>query len=546
MSAVLHPSRWTLRTKLVAWMLLLFLVVTTAVGSLTVWQLNRTLMNQVDSQLQESVSGLSGPNSGNANGAGGSPPSVGESFQVTVVNSTQKVAVQAWQSNPGFRGTTTYVTYEANTLTRNGHPESEELTSAQVDTLNSAGVGSTPTTVDLGGSLGRFRVLATQRQMLVVTSISSTTGLPQRSEKAVTTMVGLPIGPNQTTVVKTAIAVALLSGAGVILVGLAATYIVRRNLEPLRRVADTATRVSKLPLSSGEVVMHERVEDRDTDERTEVGQVGSALNGMLDHIDSALTARHHSEQQVRHFVADASHELRTPLASIRGYAELSKREPDPVPEGVQHALGRIESEADRMTALVEDLLLLARLDAGRPLEREPVDLTMIALETVSDAQAAGPTHRWSLDLPDEALEVEGDDARIRQVLINLLGNARKHTPDGTHVVVSMCEDGDGVLLRVNDNGPGIDPDLVPRIFERFSRGDTARTRTQGSTGLGLSIVQAVITAHGGRVKVTSEPGDTTFAVWLPRVAPPTQPPEPGTEPTPAAAAAEAEHREVNA
>ena len=278
--------------------------------------------------------------------------------------------------------------------------------------------------------------------------------------------------------------------------------------------------------------MHERVDSTDTDERTEVGQVGLALNQMLDHVDGALTARQESETRVRQFVADASHELRTPLASIRGYAELSRRERGPVPDDVRHALRRIESESDRMTALVEDLLLLARLDAGRPLDRTAVDVTLLAMETTSDAQVAGPEHQWALELPDEPMEVLGDEARIRQVLINLLGNARRHTPTGTTVTTGVRAEGNEVVLTVSDDGPGIEPGLLPHIFERFTRGDSARTRTEGSTGLGLSIVHAVVAAHGGRLDVQSRPGDTCFRVRMSRhvqaAAALTEPATPGT------------------
>ncbi|HWC24492.1 MAG TPA: HAMP domain-containing sensor histidine kinase [Flexivirga sp.] len=494
-----RPSRWTLRTKLVAWMLLLFLVVTLAVGALSVWQLSRTLRSQMDAQLYQSARRFNGQYSDTI---GGPPPVAGESIRVTLLTSSGQLAPLAVRYKDGTTGVETdnYVY---------GFKTPRALSDKQVSILQKAGIGDAPQTVELGSYLGRYRVIA----------VNSEAGVgigPSLRNASVTTIIGLPMGPNQSTVVKTAVAIGLLSGSGVILVALAATYIVRRNLEPLRRVAATATRVSKLPLSSGEVVMPERVEPRDTDEGTEVGQVGASLNDMLDHVYNALSARQASEMQVRQFVADASHELRTPLASIRGYAELSRRETQPVPQGVTHALGRIESEADRMTTLVEDLLLLARLDSGRPLNVEPVELPIVAIETISDARAAGPDHVWGLDLPEEGVEIEGDEARIRQILINLLGNARKHTPPGTHVVMSVHPQDDGVLLQVRDDGPGIAPELVPRIFERFIRGDAARTRTEGSTGLGLSIVSAVVAAHHGKVDVTSRPGETVFSIWLPR------------------------------
>ncbi len=244
-----------------------------------------------------------------------------------------------------------------------------------------------------------------------------------------------------------------------------------------------------------------------TDERTEVGQVGSALNSMLDHVEASLAQRHRSEQQVRQFVADASHELRTPLATIAGYTELARRRP----ETSGTALDKVETESARMTALVEDLLLLARLDAGRPLERTPVDLSRLLLEAVNDARVVDPDHQWRLSLPDAPLSVLGDEARLHQVVTNLLTNARKYTPTGSTVTVTGTDQG----FTVHDDGPGFPPELAPRAFERFVRGDAARTRA-GGAGLGLSLVEAIVAAHGGSVDLATGPGDTTLTVHLPR------------------------------
>ncbi|MEU0408098.1 HAMP domain-containing sensor histidine kinase [Streptomyces griseorubiginosus] len=308
--------------------------------------------------------------------------------------------------------------------------------------------------------------------------------------------------------------------AGYVLVGLAT--------RPLRKVANTATRVSELPLHTGEVNLSERVPEAECDPHTEVGQVGSALNRMLDHVHGALHARQQSEMRVRQFVADASHELRTPLASIRGYAELTRRGREEVGPDTRHALGRIESEAGRMTLLVEDLLLLARLDAGRPLQFEQTDLIPLVVDTISDARAAGMDHNWRLELPDEPALVSGDAARLQQVLINLLGNARKHTPEGTTVTARVQRRGPWMCVDVEDNGQGIPAELLPHVFERFARGDSSRSRASGSTGLGLAIVQAVATAHGGAVTVDSVPGRTVFTVHLPAVGPVTPRPAPET------------------
>jgi two-component system OmpR family sensor kinase len=257
-----------------------------------------------------------------------------------------------------------------------------------------------------------------------------------------------------------------------------------------------------------------RVPESDANPSTEVGQLGSALNRMLDHIVAALSARQASETRVRQFVADASHELRTPLAAIRGYTELTQRMGDDR-EAVAHAMSRVASETERITRLVEDLLLLARLDSGRPLEREPVDLSRVAVDAVSDAHVAGPDHQWELDLPEEPVVVTGDAARLHQVLTNLLANARIHTSAGTVVTTRLSTEPTQSVLQVIDNGPGIPAALQSEVFERFARGDTSRSRKGGSTGLGLAIVSAVVKAHNGTITVDSAPGRTEFTVRLP-------------------------------
>jgi two-component system OmpR family sensor kinase len=311
----------------------------------------------------------------------------------------------------------------------------------------------------------------------------------------------------------------LLALAAVACAALAGRYVVRRQLRPLRDVAATAHEVTALPLASGEIGTTVRVPEALTDERTEVGAVGAALNTMLEHVEHALDERHRSELQVRQFVADASHELRTPLSTIHGYAELSRRTRPPDPEQLAVAMGKVEQEADRMSGLVEDLLLLARLDAGRPLARDEVDLTKLVLETVGDAQVVAPDHRWLLELSDDPVVVPGDELRLHQVVTNLLNNARRHTPAGTSVRVGVHDGGPGhegdALLVVEDDGPGMTPELVASAFERFTRGDSSRTRESGGAGLGLSLVQAITAAHGGTVAVSSAPGRTRFEVRLP-------------------------------
>ncbi|MET7795931.1 sensor histidine kinase [Streptomyces decoyicus] len=412
------------------------------------------------------------------------------------------------------------------------------LSDEQVAALNSVPRDGRPHTAELPG-LGDYRVKSAGDGSLVL---------------------GLPLGHVQGTVSQLVVIEECVTFAGLIAAGIAGSSIVGIALRPLRRVAATATRVSELSLHQGEVALHVRVPASESDGRTEVGQVGAALNRMLGHVGAALSARQESEMRVRRFVADASHELRTPLASIRGYAELTRRgREQPGPE-TRHALGRIESEAERMTGLVEDLLLLARLDSGRPLSYESTDLSPLVVDAVSDARVAGPGHRWRLELPDEPAWVYGDGGRLHQILVNLLANARTHTPEGTTVTARVRPAGpsagpsaapaagrtagptadspagrrDVVQLEVQDDGPGISAALLPHVFERFARGDASRSRGAGSTGLGLAIVEAVVAAHGGTVGVDSVPGRTVFTVTLPTEAEPAAvaAPVPATAPAP--------------
>jgi two-component system OmpR family sensor kinase len=354
---------------------------------------------------------------------------------------------------------------------------------------------SGPRTIELE-TLGKYRVIAAagaDGDVLI-------TGLPMR---------GVDETLGHLEVVELVVFGAALLGTAV-----AGTAFVRLTLRPLRRIAATAMEVSRLPLGSGEIALPDPVSHHDPG--TEVGQVGTAFNRMLEHVGSALAQRHASEDRLRRFIADASHELRTPLAAIRSHAELAGREPDGSGPQVRHALSRVEAESERMGHLVDDLLLLARLDAGRPLAHDQVDLTRLAIDTTSDARAAGPGHHWGLDLPGEPVVLEGDEDRLHQVLGNLLANARTHTPAGTNVTVRVgTDEPDTVTLDVTDDGPGIPSDLQKDVFERFVRGDGSRSRKAGGTGLGLAIVSAVVQAHGGTVALTSTPGRTRVRIRLP-------------------------------
>ena len=296
-------------------------------------------------------------------------------------------------------------------------------------------------------------------------------------------MTGLPMNDVSNTVFRLAAIITLVALAGLALAAFAGAAIVRLTLRPLHRVAATAPQVSTLPLDRGEVALAVRVPEEDTDPHTEVGQVGAALNSMLGHVAAALTARQESETRVRQFVADASHELRTPLAAIRGYAELSRRSDEPVPPDVAHAMARVESQAVRMTGLVEDLLLLASLDSGRPLEREPVDMSVLLVGAVSDAHAAGPEHRWRLDLPDEPVAVIGEAPRLVQVRREPAGQRPRPHPARHHrhrrAAHRPTPTRDSPPCTVVDDGPGIPETLLPEVFERFARGDSSRSTRRG-------------------------------------------------------------------
>ncbi|MET0854102.1 MAG: ATP-binding protein, partial [Microterricola sp.] len=284
------------------------------------------------------------------------------------------------------------------------------------------------------------------------------------------------------------------------------------------RVVDVAETVIQTPLDSGDSGIAVRVDSVDADPSTDIGKLGEAMNRLLEHVDSALAARSAADRRMRQFVTDASHELRTPLAVIQGYAELTRQESDVLPETTEYALARIESEAKRMSSLVSELLLLARLDEGHDLQLEEIDLAELVDTAVSDARASSPDHDWGSEVPDEPVMVRGDRERLHQLVVNLLSNAALHTPLGTTVSARIGTDGahgDSVTLTVSDTGPGIDDALVPVLFERFVRADTARNRESGGTGLGLAIVHSIVEAHGGTITVTSSKAGAVFSVLLP-------------------------------
>jgi two-component system OmpR family sensor kinase len=490
------PRTWTLRARLLATQVVLLAVVCVCIGGATTVALQRFLIHQLNTQLVEagrrSAVLFSMPR----------PPSPPPGF------SSRDVFDPAAGPGPAFLGAPGQSIHtvgavidggrdvDAGLITGGGLRSAVSQTAAAQ--LAAIPVTHRPVTVDLDG-LGPYRLVA----------IHSRTGP--------IVVVGLPMAGVEETMVSMYVWLGVVTAVALVVATLAGIVVIRRQLAPLARVSAAARDVAELELERGEVQLPTSMVSVDpASAHTEVGQLSAALNRMVERIAEALSARHASETRVRQFVADASHELRTPLAAIRGYTELAQRRRGSVPDDVAHAMGRVESETRRMTQLVEDMLLLARLDDGRPLEREPVDLTRLALDAVSDAHIAGADHRWSLDVPDEPVVVVGDDARLRQVLANLLANSRTHTPPGTTVTTSLAGDeGGGAVLTVVDDGPGIPAGLQPEVFERFARGDSARSRRVGSTGLGLAIVAAVVKAHDGTITVYSVPGKTEFTVRLP-------------------------------
>lgn len=464
-------GRGTLSRQLVVRTTALVAAVTVALSLLTVLAIFQVLQNQLDSKLQAAASrpGVrygqgpidddNGP--GDIGGAG--------LIRLDLINGT-------WA-----------LTSAPDAVTK------DEATAL----VNNTTLGHDPTTITVEG-VGLYRFVRVDRQ-------------------ASSTIVGLPYTEITKPLTSMLVMAGLLTLGAILVSYIGARRVVERSLRPLTRLSATATQVSNLPLDSGEGHVPIRVAPGDANPASEVGQVGLAFNHMLDNVENALAARHRSETKVRRFVADASHELRNPLASIRGYAELTRRSADELPVDTAHALGRIEAESERMSVLVQDLLLLARLDSEPTLELEPTDVTEIVLNAVSDARAASADHTWALNLPDDVVMARADAHRLHQVIANLLANARTHTPPGTRVETALRAEDGWAVIAVSDNGPGVPTEIQDSVFERFTRADASRVRQAGgsSTGLGLAIVAAVVNAHGGKVSLDSQPGGTTFSIRIP-------------------------------
>lgn len=470
-------GRWSLQRRLIAGILALLALATLGIGLISTVALRSSLVAQLDEELRQTAARVEF-----AIGSRPADPRLGFAPGLPVGS------LIAFVGESG-RVSAAYLDDEA---------QVQRLSQLQLRVLADATLEQ-PRTIRFPGIGGEFRVLATE----LPGGTTLLVGLSTQEVVVTTSRLGAVI----TIILVGTLAVAALLGRSV----------VRFALSPLTRIRQTATEIASLPLDRGEVDLRGRVTaiEADADPETEVGQLGGAFSRMIEHVQRSLDAREASEQKVRRFVADASHELRTPLAAIRGYSELTRRGGHELPDDVRHALSRIESESVRMSGLVDDLLLLARLDEGRQLAREAVDLGRLVVDITADARAASPDHDWVVRVPESPVVVLGDQPRLHQAIANLLANARVHTPAGTQVTAALGVLDGYAIVTVTDTGPGIPPEVQPVLFERFARADTSRSRATGSTGLGLAITAAIVRAHDGVVDAVSQPGQTVFRMRLP-------------------------------
>ena len=485
--------RWPLRRTLVVLVIAAVSIACFAIGVACTAAVQAKLMERIDEKLVASIDRIEHPAPGPVE------PSVGDTL-----------------GRPGQGPGNLIVVLTDDGRSASGYLEDGAISSVPGDavtTIASAVPIPSPRSFQLGGDLGNYRLASVE------------------VDDGVTVVYGLPLAETDQTIGTLTTAFFGLSLLVIVVVAFGAGLVVRRSMRPLERVVAIASQVSGTDLENGSDALTVRVDPEFSDTRTEAGRVGAALNRMLDHIARAFERRDESERRLRAFAADASHELRTPLASIRGYAEITRLSGETLEPDTAYALSRIEHEAKRMGVIVEDLLLLARLDQGRPIDRVPVDLTELCRGCASDAQVAGEDHEVSSVVPDTPVIVEGDAVRLQQVIGNLLTNARTHTRPGTHIRLGLEVRDGRAIIEVADDGEGIDPRLLPHVFERFVRGDGSRARTTGSTGLGLAIVQSVVAAQGGTVSVRSAPGDTVFTVTLPLAARPMAPQPRAPHPT---------------
>jgi two-component system sensor histidine kinase TrcS len=488
--------QWSLLRQLVIGVSAVVMVVLVTVGTMSVVTLRSSVLGIIDSQLSGAADGFSQSVTKyrvTPLQTGDVPPPGAMKPLTQLIGQAEGNVVALIQDGK--------VVDSAYFVDGEGRPAPEIAIGAIAET-SAAGVG--PHTVELPG-LGWYRMVSRpgDGDEILVTGVSRT--------------------PAWNAMVRETVTVSAMTTLALLVTALSTVAIVRYALRPLRRVSSTAAEVATLPLDRDNYAITPRVPARDTDPRTEVGLVGDTLNRLLDHVERALADVAASDRRMRQFITDASHELRTPLAAIHGYAELTRQDSSVLPETTEYSLARIEAEAHRMSSLVADLLLLARLDEGHDLDNADVDLTELVTDAVNDARVSAPTHQWRIKVPDGAVWVRGDRARLHQMLAVLLSNARVHTPEGTTVTTIVAtgraDDGKAYAeVAVSDDGPGIDSELLPHLFERFVRADKSRSREGGSFGLGLSIAASIVEAHSGTIQAQSDSGRTTFSFRIPAVA----------------------------
>jgi len=485
----------SLRWRIVGAVALLLVLTNVVVGVVTVVAYRGYLVGRLDAELATAADRTLGPGDGRQ-----PPPAAGSGASGS---GSQPDPDNAFIGAPGQAAGTVVGIYREGSAVLAGYTDAagvqHRLSTAQQRTLAAVDADHGPVTIMLG-SLGTYRAQA----------------IDSGSDVFVT---ALPLGDLRASVVRLVVVIGSVTLLGLAVAVWAGAMLVRRSLRPLEHVAAVASSVTGLDLERGDTAIPVRVAPADLVRNREVGAVGTALNRLLGHVSKALTARRDAEAGMRTFIADASHELRTPIATVRAYAELSSSSSDV--DAIHRNVDRIEQESVRMGALVEELLLLARLDAAAAPTRAhaPVDLTALVVEATMDARTTAPAHRWTLQVDDDPVTVSGDTAQLRRVVTNLLANAWTHTPAETAVVVSVQRvpgsDPAVVRLVVANDGPPIPAPALPSLFDRFTRGEASRSREHGTSGLGLAIVRAVVDAHGGSVRVTSEPGRTAFTVTLP-------------------------------
>jgi two-component system OmpR family sensor kinase len=484
----------SLRARVLASVLALAAVGMVALGAVTYAEQSSFLQNRVDLEARAAVGALSQA----LDREGLKPPDD--------ANDKPQKSTRRGQGGPGAAGRSPQVNLPPGTYGQRREASGKVIGSSQIKYSESESLPPNP----------RIPARIPLDRLITVGS-SGTSGLQYRvyaqkdPEDTGVTVVAIPLSDVEQTLHRLLLVEGLVIAGVLLALGLSAWFVVKIGLRPLNRIEVTAGEIAAGDLSR-------RVSPATT--KTEVGRLGLALNAMLERLEQAFAARTESEDRLRQFLSDASHELRTPLASIRGYAELFRMGATRDEAGTALAMRRIEQESERMGVLVEDLLILARLDEAPEREPTTVDLAALAHDAVQDARATAPERPIELDAPEPA-QVQGDPLQLRQVFSNLLRNALVHTPAGTTVEVSVTTAQNGVRVVVRDHGPGIPAEARERLFERFWRREGGRERGKAGAGLGLAIVHEVISAHGGTIRAEDAPGGgAQFVVELPASAHP--------------------------